>query len=140
MHILRTSWSFWNLSYIFLVHFLLYINPEMLKCWYFYFLVNGHFVNYWNFVWSVLNHQRNRRSRQFSVEIYSIHHNLRFDNNKLMEDNETSSYTWSIFTVFENFLAEFPLTKLANPLNKYDLESVLNYYSNFTITHYFLLE
>ena len=54
-----------------------------------------------------------------------------------MEDNETSTYARSISTVFKNFLAESPLTKLANPLNKYDLESVVNYYSSFTITDYF---
>ena len=56
-----------------------------------------------------------------------------------MEDN----HTHSISTVFKNFfsnLAESLLTKLPNPPDKYNLESVINYYSSFTITNDFCLK
>ena len=55
-----------------------------------------------------------------------------------MEDYDTLTYdTRSISTVFKNFfssLAESLLFKLPNHLDKCDLESVINYYSSFTIT------
>ena len=56
-----------------------------------------------------------------------------------MEDN----HTHSISTVFKNFfsnLAESLLTKLPNPPDKYNLESVINYYSSFTIANDFCLK
>ena len=60
-----------------------------------------------------------------------------------MEDNDTLTYDIrSISTVFKSFfpsLAESLLIKLPNPPDKYNLESVLNYYSSFTITDDFYL-
>ena len=60
-----------------------------------------------------------------------------------MEDNDTLTYdTRSISTVFKNFiltLAESLLTKLQNPPDKHNLESVINYYSSFIVTNYFCL-
>ena len=60
-----------------------------------------------------------------------------------MEDNDTLIYdTCSIYTVFKNFisnLAESLHTILPNPPDKYNLESVPNYYSSFTITDDFCL-
>ena len=60
-----------------------------------------------------------------------------------MEDNDTSTYeTRSIPRVLKNFfssLAESLLIKLRNPPDKYNLESVINYYSSFTITDDFSL-
>ena len=60
-----------------------------------------------------------------------------------MKDNDTLTYdTRSISTVIKKFfsnLAESLLTKLQNPLDKYNLESVINYYSSFTITDDFCL-
>ena len=60
-----------------------------------------------------------------------------------IEDNDTLTYdTHSISTVFKNFfssLAESLLIKLPNPPDKYNLESVINYYSSFTITADFCL-
>ena len=60
-----------------------------------------------------------------------------------MEDNDTSTYeTCSIPRVLKNFfssLAESLLIKLRNPPDKYNLESVINYYSSFTITDDFCL-
>ena len=60
-----------------------------------------------------------------------------------MEDNDTLTYdTRSISTVFKNFfssLAESLLIKLPNPPDKYNLESVINYYPRFTVTNDFCL-
>ena len=60
-----------------------------------------------------------------------------------MEDNDTSTYeTRSIPRVLKNFfssLAESLLIKLRNPPYKYNLESVTNYDSSFTITDAFCL-
>ena len=60
-----------------------------------------------------------------------------------MEDNDTLTYdTSSISAVFKNFfssLAESPLIKLPNLPDKYNLESIINYYSSFTITDDFYL-
>ena len=54
-----------------------------------------------------------------------------------MEDNDTLTYdTRSICKIFKNLfssLAESFLIKLPNPPDKYNLESVTNYYSSFTI-------
>ena len=54
-----------------------------------------------------------------------------------MQNNETLTYDIrSISTVFKNFfssLADSLLIKLPNPLDKYSLESVVNYYSSLTI-------
>ena len=54
-----------------------------------------------------------------------------------MEDNDNLTYgTHSISTVFKNFfenLAETLLTKLPSPTEKYNLDSVINCYSIFTI-------
>ena len=50
--------------------------------------------------------------------------------------------TSSISTVSKNFfsgLTESILIKLPNPLNKYNLESVINYFSSFTIAEDFCL-
>lgn len=62
---------------------------------------------------------------------------------KAMEDSDISTYdTRSMSTVFMKFfsnLAECLLTKLPNPPDGYNLESVLNYYSSFTITNDFCL-
>ena len=64
-------------------------------------------------------------------------------NSTAMEENDSLTYdTRSISTVFKNFyssLGESLLTKLPNPLEKYNLESVINYYSSFTITNDFCL-
>ena len=60
-----------------------------------------------------------------------------------MEDNDTLTYdTRSISKVFKNFssLPESLLIKLSNPLDKYNLESVINYNSSFTITDDFSLK
>ena len=57
-----------------------------------------------------------------------------------MQDNDT--LTCSISTVFKNFfssLAESLLIKLPNPPDKYNLESVINYYSSSTIIDDFYL-
>ena len=60
-----------------------------------------------------------------------------------MEDNDTLTYdARSISTVFKNFflsLVESLLIKLPNPPDKYNLESVVNYYSIFTIGDDFCL-
>ena len=60
-----------------------------------------------------------------------------------MQDNDTLTYdTCSISTVFKNFfssLAESLLIKLPNPPDKYNLESVINYYSSSTIIDDFYL-
>ena len=60
-----------------------------------------------------------------------------------MEDNDTLTYdTRTISKVFKNFLsslAEFLLIKLPSPSDKYNLESVVNYYSSFTIADDFSL-
>ena len=60
-----------------------------------------------------------------------------------MRDNDTLTYDiQSISTVFKKFflnLAESLLTKLPNPPDKYNLESVINHYSTFTITDVFCL-
>ena len=60
-----------------------------------------------------------------------------------MQDNDTLTYdTCWISTVFKNFfssLAESLLIKLPNPLDKYNLESVINYYSSSTIIDDFYL-
>ena len=60
-----------------------------------------------------------------------------------MEDNDTLTYdTQLISTVFKNVfsnLTESLPTKLPNPLDKYNLESVTSYYSSFTITYDFCL-
>ena len=54
-----------------------------------------------------------------------------------MQNNDTLTYdTRSISTVFKNFfssLADSPLIKLPNPPDKYNVESVINYYSSLTI-------
>ena len=64
-------------------------------------------------------------------------------NFSVMEYSDTLTYdTCTISTVFKNFfssLAESLPTKLLNPPEMYDLESVINYYSSFTITDYFCL-
>ena len=63
-------------------------------------------------------------------------------NFNVMEDNDTLTYdTRSISKVFKNFssLAESLLIKLLNPPDKYNLESVINYYSSFTIADDFCL-
>ena len=52
-----------------------------------------------------------------------------------VENNDT-------LAVFKNFfsnLAESLLTKLPNPLDKYSLESIIEYHSSFTITDDFYL-
>ena len=60
-----------------------------------------------------------------------------------MEDNDTLTLdTRSIPTVFKNFfssLAKSFLIKFQNPLDKYNLESVINHYSSFTIADNFCL-
>ena len=59
-----------------------------------------------------------------------------------MEDNDTLTYDiCSISTIFKNFsgLAESLLTQLPNPSDKYNLESVINYYSSLTIIYDFRL-
>ena len=60
-----------------------------------------------------------------------------------MEDNDTLTYdTRTISKVFKNFfssLAEFLLIKLLSPSDKYNLESVINYYSSSTIVDDFSL-
>ena len=64
-------------------------------------------------------------------------------NFNVMKDNDTLTYdTRSISKVFKNFssLAESLLIKLLNPPDKYNLESVINYYSIFTITDDFSLK
>ena len=64
-------------------------------------------------------------------------------NFNMMEDNDTLTYdTRSISKVFKNFssLPESLLIKLSNPLDKYNLESVINYNSSFTITDDFSLK
>ena len=65
-------------------------------------------------------------------------------NSNAMEDNDSLTYdTRPISTVFKNFfsnLAGSLLTKLQNPLDKYNLEPVINYYSSFTITDDFCLQ
>ena len=52
-----------------------------------------------------------------------------------MQDNDTLTYdTRTICTDFKKLflnLAESVLTKFPNPLDKYNLESVINYYSNY---------
>ena len=64
-------------------------------------------------------------------------------NSTAMEENDSLTYdTRSVSTVFKNFcssLGESLLTELPNPLEKYNLESVINYYSSFTITNDFCL-
>ena len=64
-------------------------------------------------------------------------------NFSVMKDYDTLTYdTRSISTVFKNFfssLAESLLFKLPNHPDKYGLESVINYYSSFTITADFCL-
>ena len=61
-----------------------------------------------------------------------------------MQDNDTLTYdAHSISTVFKNFfssLAESFLIKLPNPLDEYNLESVINYYSSFAIADNFCLK
>ena len=58
-------------------------------------------------------------------------------NFNMREGNDTLTCdTCSISTVFKNFfssLAESLLIKLPNPLDKYNVESVIYYYSSFTI-------
>ena len=58
-------------------------------------------------------------------------------------DNDTLTYdTRSISTVSKNAfsrLAESLLIKLPNPLDKYNVESVINYHSSFIITDNFYL-
>ena len=59
-----------------------------------------------------------------------------------MEDNDILTYdTRTISKVFKNLssLAEFLLIKLPSPSDKYNLESVVNYYSSFTIADDFSL-
>ena len=59
-----------------------------------------------------------------------------------MEDNDTLTYDIrSTSTIFKNFsgLAESLLTQLPNPPDKYNLESVINYYSSLTIIYDFRL-
>ena len=60
-----------------------------------------------------------------------------------MEDNDILTHdTRTISKVFKNFLsslAEFLLIKLPSPSDKYNLESVVNYYSSFTIADDFSL-
>ena len=60
-----------------------------------------------------------------------------------MEDNDTLTYdTRSISKVFKNLFsssAKSLLVKLPNPPDKYNLESVINYYSSFTIADDFSL-
>ena len=60
-----------------------------------------------------------------------------------MEDNESLTYeTRSISTVSRKFfsnVAESLLAKLPNIPKKYNLESVMNYYSSFSITDDFCL-
>ena len=60
-----------------------------------------------------------------------------------MEDNDTLTYdTRSISKVFKNLFsssAKSLLVKLPNPPDKYNLESVINYYSSFTIANDFSL-
>ena len=61
-----------------------------------------------------------------------------------MEDNDNLTHdTHSISTVFKNFfscLAKSFLIKLQNPLDKYNLDTVINYYSSLTIADNFLFE
>ena len=60
-----------------------------------------------------------------------------------IEENDTLTYdTRSISKIFKNFfsnLAKSLLIKLPNPPDKYNLQSVLRYYSSFTISDYFCL-
>ena len=60
-----------------------------------------------------------------------------------MEDNDTLTYdTRSISKVFKNLFsssAKSLLVKLPNPPDKYNLESVINYYSSFAIADDFSL-
>ena len=60
-----------------------------------------------------------------------------------IEKKDTSTYgTRLISKLFKNFflnLAKSLLIKLANPSDKYNLQSVLSYYSSFTISDYFCL-
>ena len=59
-----------------------------------------------------------------------------------MEDNDTLTYDTRISKIFKNLfssLAESFLIKLPNLPDKYNLESVTNYYSSFTIGDDFLL-
>ena len=60
-----------------------------------------------------------------------------------MQDNDTLTYdTRSISTVFKNFfssLAKSLLIKLPNHPDKYNLESVKNYYFSLTIIDHFFL-
>ena len=60
-----------------------------------------------------------------------------------IEENDTLTYdTRSISKIFKNLfsnLAKSLLIKLPNPPGKYNLQSVLRYYSSFTISDYFCL-
>ena len=64
-------------------------------------------------------------------------------NFRAIKDNNILTYdTRSISTVFKNFvssLARSLLIKLPNTPDKYNLESVINYYSSFTIADDFCL-
>ena len=64
-------------------------------------------------------------------------------NFRAIKDNNILTYdTRSISTVFKNFVSSLAgslLIKLPNTPDKYNLESVINYYSSFTIADNFCL-
>ena len=64
-------------------------------------------------------------------------------NFRAIKDNNILTYnTRSISTVFKNFVSSLAgslLIKLPNTPDKYNLESVINYYSSFTIADDFCL-
>ena len=69
--------------------------------------------------------------------------NTLISNFNAMKEGDTLTYdTHSISTVFKNFfwsLAESLPIKLPNSPDKYNLESIINYYSSFTIADNFCL-
>ena len=72
-----------------------------------------------------------------SIKYLDISNKTLISNFNATEDNDTLTYdTRSMSTVFKKFfssLAKPLLIKLPNPPDKYNLESVMNYYSNFII-------
>ena len=78
-----------------------------------------------------------------SLKYLGMQNKTLISNFKAREDNGILTYdTRSISTVFKNFVSnstESLLLKLPNPLDKYNLESVINYYSSFTIADDFCL-
>ena len=69
-----------------------------------------------------------------SIKYLDISNKTLISNFYATEDNDTLTYdTRSMSTVFKKFLAESLLIKFPIPPDKYNLESVMNYYSNFII-------